>query len=275
MSVPWLSATSAKYAKVFSIGLQDTFVYRWNFLLRSLFGIVPLVGTVMIWSAIFESRQGNIASYDLAGMIFYFLLTLLVENLVTPTEDEWRIAAEIRDGQISALIIKPLNHLAYRMSLFISYRALYTVVTLPIVALLFLWYQEYLRVPAHPGTWPVFLLSLVMAGFIQFFIAYSLAMLAFWMLEVTTVIFIFYSFEYFLSGQIFPLDLLPPALQGFVKWSPFTYELFFPVQIYLERVQGKELATGLAIQAGWTVATFLLARSLWSLGVRKYQAVGG
>lgn len=265
----------AKYLRVFTLGLQDTFVYRWNFVLRSLFGIVPLIGTVFIWRAVFESRGQNIGGYDFGGMIFYFVLMLLVENLVTPTEDEWRIAAEIRDGQISALIIKPINHLAYRITLFLSYRALYTVVTLPIVALVFWWFHEYLRLPEHLWTWPLFTVSVVMAAFIQFFIAYSLAMLAFWILEVSTIVFILYSFEYFLSGQIFPLDLLPGWLQGFVKWSPFTYELFFPVQIYLERVQGTQLASGLVIQAMWTVLTFLLARTLWSFGVRKYQAVGG
>lgn len=264
-----------KYLRVFTIGLQDTFVYRWNFVLRSLFGVVPLIGTVFIWQAVFESRGGNIGGYDFGEMIFYFLLMLLVENLVTPTEDEWRIAAEIRDGQISALIIKPLNHLLYRISLFLSYRSLYTVVTLPIVALIFWWFRNYLRLPEHLSTWPVFTISVLMAAFIQFFIAYSLAMLAFWILEVSTIVFILYSFEYFLSGQTFPLDLLPDWLQGFVKWSPFTYELFFPVQVYLERIQGTELVTGLGIQAMWTVLTFLLARTLWKFGVRKYQAVGG
>src|SRR6266478_8393525 len=113
-----------KYATVLTIGMQDTFVYRWNFLLRAFFGVVPLVGTIFIWRAVFYARGREIAGYDAAEMIFYFLLTMLVENLVTPTEDEWRIAAEIREGQISSLIIKPLNHLAYRTSLFISYRAL-------------------------------------------------------------------------------------------------------------------------------------------------------
>ncbi len=46
-----------KYAKVFDIGLQNTFVYRWNFLLRSLFGLVPLAGTVLIWRAIFQRAR--------------------------------------------------------------------------------------------------------------------------------------------------------------------------------------------------------------------------
>ena len=46
----------AKYLKVFDIGLQNTFVYRWNFFLRSIFNLVPLAGTVFIWTAIFGQR---------------------------------------------------------------------------------------------------------------------------------------------------------------------------------------------------------------------------
>src|SRR4051812_43251174 len=270
-----MQLVAAKYLKVLSIGFQDTFVYRWNFALRSLFGVVPLIGPVFIGRSIFATRQSAIAAYDLGEMIFYFLLILLVENMVTPTEDEWRIAAEIREGQISALIVRPLNHLAYRFSLFVSYRALYTLVTLPMIALLLFCFREYLQLPVHASTWPAFVASVGMAALIQFFIAYSLAMLAFWILEISTVIFIIYSFEYFLSGQVFPLDIMPGWLQVFLKFCPFTYELYFPVQIYLERVQGGALVQGLLIQAAWVALTFLLARTLWSRGVRHYQAVGG
>lgn len=264
-----------KYLKVFEIGLQNTFVYRWNFLLRSLFGVVPLIGTVFIWRALFEARGASIGGYEFGEMIFYFLMTILVDNLVTPTEDEWQIASDIRDGRISSFLIKPITYLTYRISLYASYRVLYTAVTILPIALIFWWFREYLRLPENPFTWLAFGVSVVMAGLIQFFIAYSLAMLAFWILEISTVVFILYSFEYFLSGQIFPLDLLPSWLQHFVKWSPFTYEIFFPVQIYLERTRGAELFTGLAIQGGWVVVLWLTARTMWAKGVRQYQAVGG
>ncbi len=270
-----MRSTAQKYLKVLSIGLQDTFVYRWNFLLRSFFAVVPLIGTIFIWRAIFAARATPIGAYSIHEMIFYFLLVILVETLVTPTEDEWRIAAEIREGQISALIVKPLDHLAYRFGLFVSYRALYTAVMLPMVSLIFFFLRDYLRLPAHGVTWPAFTLSVLMAAAIQFLVAYSLAMLAFWILEISTVLFIIYSFEYFLSGQVFPLDIMPGWLHGFLEFSPFTYELFFPTQVYLERVQGWPLAQGLLIQAGWLVLTFILARTLWRAGVRHYQAVGG
>ncbi len=68
---------------------------------------------------------------------------------------------------------------------------------------------------------------------------------------------------------------MPAWLQGFVQWSPFTYELFFPIQIYLERVSGSDLLRGLGIQAGWVLIMWGIARLLWHRGVRRYQAVGG
>lgn len=267
--------TLAKYVKVFDIGLQNTFVYRWNFLLRSLFQFVPLAGTVFIWRAIFQERQSSVAGYEYHSMIYYFLLTLLVENLITPTEDEWQIAADIREGQINSFLTKPMNYLGYRVSLFLSYRALYTVVTILPVAIAFWWFHDLITLPRHALTWLLTPVSVAMAAFIQFFIAYSLAMLAFWILEISTIVFILYSFEYFLSGHMFPLDIMPAKLQAALQWLPFPYELYFPVALFLEKATGAELWRGLAIQAGWFLFGWLFARMMWRSGVQHYQAVGG
>ena len=68
---------------------------------------------------------------------------------------------------------------------------------------------------------------------------------------------------------------MPAWFQAFMKWSPFTYELFFPAQVGMERIQGAALVEGLAIQAGWLLVAWGCARVLWARGLRKYQAVGG
>ena len=99
----------SKYASVFNIGLQNTFVYRWNYFLRALFGLIPLAGTVFLWSAVFKERGGGLHGYDYGSMIYYYLLTILVSNLVVPAEDEFQIAADIREGQINALLTKFLR----------------------------------------------------------------------------------------------------------------------------------------------------------------------
>jgi len=264
-----------KYVSVFNIGLQNTFVYRWNYFLRAAFGLIPLAGTVFLWSAIFKERGGALHGYDYGSMIYYYLLTILVSNLVTPTEDEWQIAADIREGQINALLTKPMSYLAYRFSIFCSGRLVYTFVTLPPIALIFLYFHNYVALPHNPTTYILATLSTLMAAFIQFFITYSLAMMAFWILEITTIVFIVYSFEYFLGGQMFPIDIMPVGIQAALKWMPFYYELFCPVAIFQERLKGAELWQALAIQTGWLFLTWAVARTMWHRGLRHYQAVGG
>jgi ABC-2 type transport system permease protein len=264
-----------KYLTVFNLGLQNTFVYRWNYFLRALFGLIPLAGTVFLWQAIFREKGGGMQGYDYGSMIYYYLLTILVSNLVTPTEDEWQIAADIREGQINSFLTKPVNYLGYRFSIFLSGRLVFTAVTVPPIALIFVYYRQFIALPPDLMTYCYAFFSLVMAALIQFFITYSLAMMAFWILEISTIVFIVYSFEYFLGGQMFPLDIMPPAIQVVMKWLPFYYELFCPIAIFLGHVRGAELAQVLAIQTGWVAITWAAANLMWRRGLGHYQAVGG
>src|SRR5262249_37313778 len=159
----------------------NTFVYRWNFILRSIFGIVPLIGTLFLWNAMYggdEARQ--LSGYTFSALISYFAFSVFVENLITPTEDEWQIAADIRDGRLSTLLLKPVNYLGYRFTLFLGYRTLYSAVIMPGVLLIFFFLRKYIILPSDPFVWLAFALSTALAALLQFFIAYTLALLAFW-----------------------------------------------------------------------------------------------
>jgi len=250
-------------------------VYRWNFFLRSLFGLFPLLGTVFIWRAIFEAKGGAINDFDYASIVFYFLLVLVLESLITPGDDEWQVAADIRDGQMNGFLVKPMNYLIYRVALFVSNRLLYTAVTLPVVIIVFVFFQHYLVWPSSWATWILAMISVLLAAALQFLISYSVAMLAFWMLEISTVVFIIYSFEYFLSGRMFPLGMMPVPIQNVLRLLPFPYELYFPISIFMGQVSGAALWQGLLIQFSWVLIIAFGANTLWQRGLKRYQAVGG
>src|SRR2546429_9401776 len=180
-----------KYVSVFNIGLPVAFVARCNYFLRGVFGLIPLAGTVFLWLAIFHEPGGRgFGGYDYGSMIYYYLLTILVSNLVTPTEDDWQIAADIREGQINSFLTKPLNYLGYRTGIFLAGRLVYTAVTIIPIALIFFYFRDYIQLPSSVVTYVLSITSLVMAAFIQFFITYSLAMIAFLILEISTIGFI-------------------------------------------------------------------------------------
>ena len=257
--------------------MQNTLSYRVNFLFRALFGLVPLMGTIYLWRRIYEDKgeAGEVAGYTLAAMTSYYLLVTVVDALTAVNEDDWQIAADIKDGNISQFLLKPIDYLAYRFCLFLSGRLIYMLVALVPVGL-FIWsLRSYFVVPSDAATLGWFVLSMVMTALLQFLMSYTMALLAFWVLEVSTFIFIVFAFEYIAGGHLFPLNILPPLVQRVLELTPFPYQLFFPVSIYLGQTTGDALTRGLIIQAFWTVAFYGIARFAWSRGIKKYSAVGG
>ncbi|HMP84172.1 MAG TPA: ABC-2 family transporter protein [Verrucomicrobiota bacterium] len=266
-----------KYWHVIGIGVQNNLTYRFNYLTRTLFGFIPLTAVLLLWKTIFAGKgdAGTVATYTLAQMISYYLIVTVVDALTAVNEDDWQIASDIKDGNISQFLLKPVDYLWFRLCLFFSGRFTYMMVAFLPLLLLILYLREYFVLPPDLGTFFVFLLSLMMTALLQFFMSYMMAMLAFWVLEVSTFIFILYAFEYIASGHMFPLDILPPAIERLLFFTPFPYQLYFPVGIYMGKVTGAELFRGLATQLGWVVLAYGLARFAWARGIRRYSAVGG
>jgi ABC-2 type transport system permease protein len=266
-----------KYLHVLNIGIQNNLTYRVNFLARTLFGLIPLMAILYVWRTIYASKGSGatVSDYTLAQMISYYLVVTIVDALTAVTEDDWQIAADIKDGNISQFILKPIDYLTYRLCLFFSGRLTYIAVAIIPLTLFILSLRQYLVAPPSMTVLAAFLFSVLLTALLQFFVSYALAMLAFWVLEVSTFIFIVYAFEYIASGHLFPLDILPEPIQKVIFLTPFPYQLYFPVSVYLGKFTGAELAQGLLIQAGWVIAAFLLARFAWARGMRKYSAVGG
>ena len=145
---------------------------------------------------------------------------------------------------------------------------------LPLAIFIFC-FRSVVEAPASGAAMIAFPISLVMTALLQFFTSYAMAMLAFWLLEISTFIFILFAFEYLASGHMFPIDMLPPAIQHILAFTPFPYQMFFPVSIWLGRTAGTALVQGLLIQFAWVVAAWFFARFMWRRGIKKYAAFGG
>src|SRR5208283_1046786 len=254
---------------VIKIGFANTLVYRVNFFARAAFSLIPLLATIYLWRAVYRGQSSPVAGYSLAGMTSYYLLVTMVDTLTADNEDDWQIAADIKDGNISQFLLKPINYLAYRFCLFLSGKIIFTAVSLLPVGLFIFFMRQYLVAPPDGMALGGALFSTLLTGLLQFFMSYTMALAAFWLLEVSTLIFIIFAFEYLAGGHLFPLNILPPALEQALNFTPFPYLLFFPVSVYLGQVRGAALWQGLGMEAGWTLVFYLLALAVWERGLRK------
>ena len=266
-----------KYWHVIGIGIQNNLTYRFNYLTRTLFSFIPLFAMLSLWRTIYAGKgQGSaLGGYSQAQMIFYYLLVAVVDVLTAVNEDDWQIAADIREGNISQFLLKPIDYLWYRLCLFFSGRiAFIAMACVPLAAFIFC-FRDYLVWPAGGAALPAFVISLVLTALLQFFISYTMAMLAFWMLEISTFIFILFAFEYLASGHLFPLDLLPPVIGHALFFTPFPSMLYVPIAIYMGKIAGAAIWLGLLTQLLWLLLAYALARFAWRRGIRRYAAFGG
>jgi len=265
-----------KYGHVILVGLQKTLVYRVNFFVRATFGLIPLIATLSLWRAVYAGKSGDpVGAYSLSQMISYYLVVTIVDALTAVADDDWQMAADIRDGAISQFLLKPVDYLTFRLSLFVSGRIIYTATAFLPVILFILYQREFFVGPPDGWSCVAFAVSIVMTALLQFLISFTMAMLAFWVLEVSTFIFILFALEYIAGGHLFPLDILPPMLTKVLAFTPFPYQMFFPVSIYLGRTTGDALWQGLLIQAFWVATAYVVARFVWRRGIRRYSAFGG
>ncbi len=265
-----------KYWHVIGIGIQNNLTYRVNYLARTLFSFIPLFAMLSLWRTIYAQQSGApLSGYAPAQMIFYYLMVAVVDVLTAVNEDDWQIAADIREGNISQFLLKPMDYLWYRLCLFVSGRiAFMSMACLPLAVFIFC-FRGYFVAPATWTALGAFLVSIVLTALLQFFISYTMAMLAFWLLEISTLIFILFAFEYLASGHLFPLDLLPPFVGHLLFFTPFPSMLYVPIAIYMGKINGAGIGQGLLMQLMWLVLAYALARLMWRRGIKKYAAFGG
>jgi ABC-2 type transport system permease protein len=120
-----------------------------------------------------------------------------------------------------------------------------------------------------------FLLSLVMAFMLGFFLEATIGLIGFWFLEVSSLLFVYMLLNYFLSGHMFPLDMLPQPWGGLVELLPMKYLAYFPAAVFLGKISPAEMVRGLWIAAGWIGFFMVTSRWMYHRGVRRYSGYGG
>lgn len=279
---------------IFRISLEERLVYRGDFALGTLMRFLPIITQIFLWYAVYDAigkvgspdaatqaasdaketiRLGNYAFPD---MVAYYLMTMIARAFSSMPGLASGIARQIREGEIKRYLIQPVDFLSFLMLQRVAHKfAYYTVAILPFAFVFFLCRGYFV------DGWPpapqllAFFASLIMGFFIGFFLEATIGMIGFWFLEVSSLLFIYMLFSFFLSGHMFPLTLLPDWIEWFVQLLPLKYLAYFPAAIFLNKVPADQLWTEIAIQFGWLVFFIIACRLAYYRGVKRYSGFGG
>jgi ABC-2 type transport system permease protein len=271
---PW--STTKKYTNILRASLKERMAYRADFLLGTVLRFLPMVTTILLWRAVYAgSGKTSLAGFDYSEMIAYLLLVHISRMFSSMPNLAGGIARDIRGGTLKRYLIQPVDLIGYLISYRVAHKIAYIVTSALPYGLLFFLCRGYFERFPDPLTFAAYLLSLVLAFLVGFFFEVCVGMVGFWFLEVTSLLYIVMTMNFFTSGQMLPLNLLPEPWSEIMTWLPFQYMAYFPAIVFLGKVQGTELVIGLVKEAAWAVAFMILARWLYRIGLRRYSAYGG
>jgi ABC-2 type transport system permease protein len=268
-----------KYRRIFRVSLIERLHYRGDFFFSTILRFLPMLTTILLWRAVYlgaaDDGSSELAGFNYEEMVAYLLLVNISRMFSSMPGLAGGISRDIKDGTLKKYLIQPLDMIGYLLAYRIAHKTAYIVTSfLPYAALFAACWQYFTHFPDGP-TWIVYLLTLILAFVIGFHFEVCIGMIGFWMLEVTSILYVIMTLNYFLSGHMFPLDLLPPAWAAVIKALPTSYLAYFPAAVFLGKVEGPELTQGLLIGVGWAVGLMVLSRVLYRLGLRRYSAFGG
>jgi ABC-2 type transport system permease protein len=269
-------STIKKYTKILRVSISERMTYRGDFLLGTILRFLPLVTTILLWKAIYAgSGQSELSGFRYREMIAYLLLTHISRMFSSMPGLAGGIARDIREGTLKRYLIQPVDMIGYLVSYRIAHKIAYITMSFIPYASLFLICRGYFDRFPDALTMLAYAISLVLAFFVGFFFEASVGMVGFWFLDVTSLLYIVMTLNFFISGHMLPLDLLPQPWAGFLKAMPFQYMAYFPAVVFLRKIQGWELVYHLLLELFWALFFLALARWLYRLGLKRYSAYGG
>ncbi|HMK09272.1 MAG TPA: ABC-2 family transporter protein [Anaerolineales bacterium] len=260
------------YKAQFRTSLATMFQYRASLVIWLISQVLDPVIYLIVWSTVAVASGGSVAGYTTGDFAAYFIVLMLVNHL-TYTWIMWEYEYRVREGTLSAVLLRPVHPIHSDIADNLSSKAVSTPgILLAAVLLGMLFHPTF-----HLVGWALvaFLPAVALAFLLRFLVEWTLALAAFWTTRVSALNQAYFVAMLFLSGQVAPLALFPPAVQTLASLLPFRWMISFPVELFLGTLTPRQAATGFAAQAAWIILGLIALRLTWRAGVRVYSAVSG
>ncbi len=266
---------------ILRISIEERLVYRGDFALGTLMRFLPIVTQIFLWGAVFSALEASsrpaqtVAGYTYPDFIAYYLLTMVSRAFSSMPGLATGIARDIRNGTVKKYLIQPVDMVEFLLLYRVAHKLVYyAVAAVPFAAVFYLLGDYFPDWPDGP-TMAAYVTSLVLSFMLGFFLEATLGMIGFWFLEVSSLLFVYMLFNFFFSGHMFPIDMLPGVWGSVVRLIPLQYLAYFPAAVFLGKVSGPDLIAGLWGQLAWVVFFMLAARAAFHFGTKRYSGYGG
>ena len=255
-----------KIKTLLKVQYSNMLEYRIEIALWAISGIIPFF-MLNIWTNNNLNESINLSNINLSR---YFLSAFFVRQFSVV----WVVFTFEEDallGKISPYLIQPLNPFFRYLAQHLAEQITRFPFAIIIALTFFVFNPESIWIP----NLSIFLLSCISTFFsflIQFLIQSIIACLCFWTEKASSIERLLFIPTLFLSGLLAPVISFPQYVKSWIYLTPFPYLIDFPANLLSGNTTN--ITSGLSMQIFWILVLFPLFKSVWSMGTKKYTAMG-
>ena len=266
------------------IGLQTSLIYKNNFIMGFITGIISLTVQLVFWPSFYGGgtdssfatiKETVIGGYYLNEIMTYSLVVYFIQRGNSMMNIGNTIKRDIMDGGMNILLIRPINYLWSKWIFSISGQIINTLLSFVVFLFMITMVRIHFVLPGNIKQVLGVLLFSIFANLLSFLIHCIIGLLSFWILETSSISMILNAAISILSGAIFPLNYINNSIFDILKYLPFSYLVWFPTQIYLNKISPELIYYNLLICIIWIMVLLFTVYKIWITGIRKYAAFGG
>jgi ABC-2 type transport system permease protein len=233
--------------------------------------IISMAILVFFWRAIYAETE-TISGLAQNQTINYILLAFIFMPL-TSNDLVWEFGSNLREGMMIHHLLRPVNFQGMNYVQMLGGLVMRLALNIPMVVVAILAFG--LRLPADPATWLAFLLSAMLGFTVMFFFNWFLACFTFYTTEVWGLGVLLEGMNFFLSGALVPLVMMPEWLRTVVLSVPFAQALAVPVGLLTGITPLSEAPQVWLVQILWIIGMWILSTLFFRVAVRKITVQGG
>ncbi len=254
------------------LAIVSNLEYRLNFIVDAI--VQPCLTTgieILLWYAVFQgSGATQINGFTQEYYLSYAMWAAFFARISTSWMYEMRMIAEVDSGTINGLLTRPISFYEYYFSQLMGYKFITTVFSLlvPLVAtMVFFLPTQFERIP----------LALLLCAYylvLVHTISFIISCFAFYFNKIHAITAAKNMLLWVLSGELFPLDLIPYGYRQIVEMLPFASGVYTPVAYITGRVGIDAIYRGFASVTVSILVLSIFASWIWKKGLRVYSGTG-
>lgn len=259
------------YAAFIAMVPKVFMAYQLWFWIGLVLNVIGMAILFFFWHAIYHDTT-TISGLGLDQTITYILLAFIFMPF-TRTDLIWEFGGNIREGMIIHHLLRPINFqgMNYAQSLGTLITSLMLQAPMAVAAVLLFG----LRFPTDVRTWLAFIVSALLGFTVMFFFQWFLACFTFYTTEIWGLGVLIDGMNFFLSGALVPLVMMPDWLRTIVLSIPFAQALAVPVGLLTGITPLGDTPRVWFVQILWIMGMWWISALFFRVAVQKITVQGG